>query len=88
MIDLSSQQLVSLIQLIVSSQPDELDCDGCFELIAEFADYQTQQRPLSQTLEKVERHLTQCACCKYEYEALLAAIDVDDDSLSLNRCDR
>ncbi len=65
------QELLSAISLVV---PDQLDCDGCFELMAEFAESERRGDQLSDALEAVVVHLKQCPCCAYEYEALLEAV--------------
>jgi hypothetical protein len=67
-------QVIQLLESIAIATPDSLDCDGCFELIAEFAEAVQRGDPLSDSLKLVQNHVQQCACCAYEYEALLEAI--------------
>ncbi len=67
-------QVKKLFNAIYSAVPDSLDCDGCFELSAQLADAEMNGEVLSALLGAVRVHLTQCACCAYEYEALLEAI--------------
>ncbi len=71
---LNKDQIKSLLDMVASSQPDELDCDGCFKLIAEFAETRLADRPLSEAMQAVETHLQNCACCRDEFETLLSAL--------------
>ena len=60
--------------MISSAQADSLDCDGCYDQLAEFADAQLAGRELPDALKAVESHLHQCCCCKDEYKALLEGL--------------
>jgi len=71
-------QATNLLASIAVAVPDRLDCNGCFELIAEFADAERRGDKLSAALRAVRIHLTQCPCCAYEYEAMLEAIKAVD----------
>ena len=77
---LNKNQIKSLLDTVASSQPDELDCDGCFELIAEFAETRLAGQPLSEAMQAVETHLQNCACCQDEFETLLSALREIDTS--------
>ena len=73
-VSLSSEQIKTLIGLVATAKDDPLDCDGCLEHIAEFAEAHLAGRSLSAALQSVQVHLESCGCCKDEYEALLAAL--------------
>lgn len=77
-------QISGLVKLIAIAVPDQLDCDGCFELSAEFADAELSGRDLPNALQAVQNHLNQCPCCAYEYQALLEAIRAADSSATAN----
>ena len=68
---LTREQIEKLLGLVGSAGDDQLDCDGCLSHIAEFADMQLADRPLSEALQAVQLHLESCACCADEYQALL-----------------
>lgn len=72
---LTSAQIDKLLLLVSNIQDDKLDCDGCFEQIAEFADTELTGRPLREALLAVRTHLECCPCCADEYQALLAALE-------------
>lgn len=68
----------ALLRRIAQAVPDQLDCDGCFELSAQFADAEMNGAALSQALQAVQIHLSQCPCCAYELETLVEAIQAAD----------
>ena len=72
-------QAVKMLTLVSEAVPDQLDCDGCFEMLSEFAERELRGDELSATLKLVEVHLTQCSCCRYEYETLIEAIRAADE---------
>jgi hypothetical protein len=74
MSQLTTQQIQTLVGLIVTTQPDELSCEGCFGQIGEFAEKALEGRKLSAGMQTIQRHLQQCPCCAGEYEALLDAL--------------
>lgn len=71
---ISYSEVINLLSAIAIAVPDQLECDGCFELISEFAEAELRGDDLSTSLLDVQRHLHQCRCCAYEYETLLEAI--------------
>lgn len=73
-------QIQSLFKSIVSAVPDQLDCDGCFELSAQFAEAEMRGEKLDGLLQAVQIHLSQCPCCAYEYQSLLEAIRAADSA--------
>ena len=75
-IDFSQVQM--LFKSISSAVPDQLDCDGCFELSAQFAEAELNGQELSNVLKAVQVHMSQCPCCAYEYQALLEAVRAAD----------
>ncbi len=76
---LSKEQLKSLINMIETTEPDTLDCDGCFEHLAEFAERELANREIPDALKAVSIHLKQCSCCQDEYKALLEGLKSLDD---------
>lgn len=71
---LSREQIDKLLGLVSTTQDDELDCDGCLSRVAEFADAQLANLPLSDALKAVEVHMESCPCCADEYQALMDAL--------------
>jgi len=78
-VSLSPEKIKKLIDLVATTQNDPLDCDGCLERIAEFAEAHLAGRSLSAALGSVRMHLESCGCCQDEFEALLAALGTLDE---------
>ena len=71
---ISREQVTSLLALVANAKPDELDCDGCLELMAEFVECELSECEIPDALRIVQRHLDQCLCCQDEHEALLTGL--------------
>ena len=71
---LSYQQITTLIELTVTTKDDSLVWYGCLELMDQFAQAQLDGTTIPKALECVRIHLEQCKCCKDEYEALMIAL--------------
>ena len=68
---LSEAQISNLLEMVAVVESDELDCDGCVERIAEFADLHLTAREIPDAMQAVKTHLEQCPCCQDEFKALL-----------------
>ena len=77
---LSKKQIDSLLGMIGSVETDELDCDGCFDHIAEFAELHLSKQDIPEAMRAVEKHLQQCVCCKDEFDALLKGLREIDEN--------
>ncbi len=71
---LSYHQITNLIELAITTKDDSLGCDGCLELMDQFAQAELDGTTIPEALECVRIHLEQCKCCKDEYEALMTAL--------------
>lgn len=76
---LSRKQIEKLLGMVSDTEPDALDCDGCYEQLAEFAEAQLTTRELPDALKAVETHLRQCGCCQDEYNTLLEGLRMLQD---------
>lgn len=74
MTTLTYAQVTKLLTTVSKTVPDQMNCDGCFELIAEFADAEIRGDVLSEALKAAKVHFSQCPCCDYEYATLLEAL--------------
>ena len=73
-------QVRELLTSIAEAAPDGMDCDGCFAVLAEFAEAELRGDELPAALAPVRVHISQCRCCAYEYETLLEAIQASDET--------
>ena len=71
---LSKKQISSLLQMVSVATEDAMDCDGCFDHMAEFADAELAGQEIPNAPTAVENHLRQCTCCKDEYQTLLEGL--------------
>ena len=74
MMKLSYQQICNLIELTFTTVDDSLGCDGCLDLMDQFAQAELDDTLMPDAMEAVRIHLDQCKCCKDEYEALMIAL--------------
>lgn len=74
MTTLTYAQVKKLLTTVSETVPDQMNCDGCFELIAEFAEAEIHGDVMSEALKAVKVHFSQCPCCAYEYATLLEAL--------------
>ncbi len=75
---LSRGEIAELSRLIGLTRDDEIDCERCLALVAEFAERVLAGGSIPAGLEAVAQHLSVCAECREEYEALLQALKAMD----------
>ncbi len=75
---LSKEEIDGLMRLIGLTKDDEIDCERCLVLVAEFAERELAGRSIPAGLEAVAHHLSVCAECREEYEALLRVLKAAD----------
>ncbi len=71
---MTESQIKKLLEMIVDVQPDELDCDGCSQQLAEFAERHLLGKSIEQSQREVQAHLQNCHCCEMEFKSLLDAL--------------
>ena len=72
---LSRQQIDTLLEMLSSTQEEELTCDECAQLLADFAENYPECDSLTTGLEAVKQHLQLCGECREEFEALLRSLE-------------
>ena len=76
---LSEEEIASLLRLVGNTEDAEINCEQCLALVAEFAEQQLTGKSIQEGLKAVEHHLSVCAECRDEYEALRRTLDAMDD---------
>ena len=71
---LSKKEIDALMRLIGLTQEDEINCEQCLSLVAEFAEQKLAGKSVLDGLKAVEHHLSVCAECREEYETLQRAM--------------
>lgn len=59
-----------LLRLVADTRDDEISCDECFDLVAEYVDREVAEEPAPSLLSQLAQHLGQCGVCREEYEIL------------------
>lgn len=72
--NLTREQLDSLLGMLARTRPDELTCDDCAMIIAQFAEANLAGKTIPEVQQAIEYHLEMCGECREEFEALLAAL--------------
>lgn len=70
------EQTVRLVQLVATAIEDVLDCDGCLELLPQFVESILSHSEIPPDLIRVKIHLSQCDCCREEYEIVVASLAI------------
>ena len=72
--DLDADALKGMVRGIVTTRPDEIGCDECFEQLDRFVEVTLAGRNAAEAMPLVQDHLDRCGDCREEFEALLAAL--------------
>ena len=75
---LSKEEIAGLMRLIGLTKDDEIDCERCLALVAEFAERELAGRSVPAGLEAVAHHLSVCTECCEEFDVLLQALKAMD----------
>ncbi len=71
---LDADMLKEMVRGVVSTRPDEIGCDDCFEQLDLFAELQLAGKNAAQAVPLVQDHLTRCRDCREEFEALMIVL--------------
>ena len=71
---LSKDEVEALMRLVSLTQDDELNCEQCMALVAEFAERRLAGKSIPDSLRLLEQHLLVCPECREEFEALEQAL--------------
>lgn len=74
----AGQLLAKLAAQLKRTQPQELDCDECFELLDEYAEAVQRGEDGDVLMKAVRAHLELCQDCGEEFEALAQALEAMD----------
>jgi hypothetical protein len=71
---LKPDTLKRIVRGVVTTLPEEIGCDECFEEIGRFAEMVLEGKEIPAAMRLVEDHLSRCGDCREEFEALLEAL--------------
>lgn len=66
--------LKRIVRDVVTTRPDEIGCDECFEQLDRFVELELAVKKAAEALPLVHDHLDRCGDCREEFEALLVAL--------------
>ena len=71
---LDLDMLKQMVRGIITTRPDEIGCDECFEQLDRFVEMTLAGKNAAEAMPLVQDHLERCDDCREEFEALLAAL--------------
>lgn len=71
---LTPEEIRNMLDVVRATQSVEIDCDVCLSQVGEFAELHLVGKPVPEGLKSVEQHLSICAECREEFEALCEAM--------------
>ena len=72
--ELDVATLRQMVDGIITTRPDEISCDECFEQLDRFVELVLAGKNAAQAMPLVQDHLNRCRDCRQEFEALLTAL--------------
>jgi hypothetical protein len=72
--ELSLDTLKRIVRDIMTTRPDEIGCDECFEEFDRFVELELAGKNAADALPLIQDHLDRCSDCHEEFQALLAAL--------------
>lgn len=77
---LETKQISELVKSILTTRPDEISCDECFEQLDRFAEMHLAGKDAAAALPLVQDHLERCQDCREEFTALMLALRATDEA--------
>ena len=71
---LEAQKLKGLVRAVLTTRPDEIGCEECFQELDRFVEMELAGKDAAEAMPLVQDHLDRCRGCKEEFEALMAAL--------------
>ena len=71
---LDPEKVKSMVRGIVTTRPDEIDCNECLQQLDRFVEVTLAGKNAAEAMPLVQDHLERCRDCHEEFEALLAAL--------------
>lgn len=72
--NLEPEALKRLVRGVLTTRPDEVGCDECFEQLDRFVEMTLAGKSAAEAMPLVQDHLARCRDCREEFEALLEAL--------------
>lgn len=66
--------LKQMVRMVLSTRPDEIGCEECFEELDRFVEMTLEGKNAAEAMPLVHDHLERCRDCREEFEALLKVL--------------
>jgi len=66
--------LKRMVRNVLTTRPDEIGCDECFEELDLFVEMKLAGKNIAEAMPLAQDHLERCRDCREEFEALLTAL--------------
>ena len=66
--------LKRIVREIITTRPDEIGCDECFEQLDRFVEMTLAGKNAAEAMALVQDHLGRCDDCREEFKSLLTAL--------------
>jgi hypothetical protein len=66
--------LQQMVRNVLTTRPDEIGCDECFEQLDRFVEMTLAGKNAAEAMPLVQDHLERCRNCYEEFEALLTVL--------------
>ena len=71
---LEPDTLKRMVRNVLTTRPDEIGCDECFEELDLFVEMTLAGKNAAEAMPLVQDHLERCRDCREEFESLLTAL--------------
>ena len=76
------KRLTPLLEMLVKTEAHEISCSDVGDALAEFAELHQRGKNVKHLMPLVHQHLEMCPDCREEYEALMSAIEAEEEIYS------
>ena len=67
-------QVRQLVVEVLTTRPDELDCNQCMDQLDRFVELTLAGKSAAEAMPLLQLHVDHCRCCREEFEALLTVL--------------
>src|SRR3954451_21895141 len=79
-LDADREDLEKVVRMVSHTREEEIGCDECFEQLDRFVEMKLSGLHPEEAMPLVKDHLDKCGDCREEFEALLKALQTEEDS--------
>ncbi len=76
---LDQSKIKLLLRALVQTNETEVDCDACFDAMAEFAESQLSGESVPDALILIDDHIKMCVDCEEQYQILKTTISAMEE---------